>query len=133
MYDEGFYILEVFLTRAQCFIPLQIQDTVDYRVTHVVASKDGTDKALAARKIPGCMLVKSAWLMECFWSMTRRNATPFLMSIVMPGTPHSSPNKRVLKESTVENSSEGSTNDSDDDDDFAAEFEDELMDTSEST
>jgi len=105
------------------------QDTVDYSVTHVVAAKDGTDKALSARKIPGCMLVKSAWLMECFWSMTRRNVIPFLMSTVTPGAArsYSQPVQKVLRESTVENSSEGSTNDSDDDD-FAAEFESELMD-----
>ena len=97
------------------------QDRVDFRVSHVVAAKDGTDKALAARKIPGCMLVKSAWLMECFWSMERRDATPFLMAKVTP--------QNVLRES---NASEGSTNDSDDDDDddFAAEFESELMDMS---
>lgn len=84
---------------------------------------------MSARKIPGCMLVKSAWLMECFWSMTRRNTIPFLMSAVTPGAARSNfqPVQKVLRESTVENSSEGSTNDSDDDD-FAAEFESELMD-----
>eukprot|EP00535_Pseudo-nitzschia_heimii_P006548 CAMPEP_0197176612 /NCGR_PEP_ID=MMETSP1423-20130617/2476_1 /TAXON_ID=476441 /ORGANISM="Pseudo-nitzschia heimii, Strain UNC1101" /LENGTH=763 /DNA_ID=CAMNT_0042626009 /DNA_START=127 /DNA_END=2418 /DNA_ORIENTATION=+ len=109
----------------------QTQDKVDYNVTYVVAAKDGTDKALSARKIPGCMLVKSAWLMECFWSMSRRDATPFLMHKVTPQLPRSSiPSmQNVLRESKIENSSEGSTNDSDDDD-FAAEFENELMDMS---
>jgi hypothetical protein len=34
----------------------------------------------------------------------------------------------ILRQSNIENSSEGSSNDSDDDD-FAADFEDELMDT----
>ncbi len=107
------------------------QDKVDFRVSHVVAAKDGTDKALAARKIPGCRLVKSAWLMECFWSMERRDETPFLMAKVAPGVVTSSSSmarlQNILRES---NASEGSTNDSDDDDDddFAAEFESELMD-----
>lgn len=113
---------------------LQTQDKVDYRCTHVVAAKDGTDKALAARKIPGCRLVKSAWLMECFWSMKPCDAAPFLMHQVTPGVTRnvSKPNTAVLRVSNVENS-EGSTNDSDDDyddDDFAAEFESELMDMS---
>eukprot|EP00531_Pseudo-nitzschia_arenysensis_P009223 CAMPEP_0116129646 /NCGR_PEP_ID=MMETSP0329-20121206/8030_1 /TAXON_ID=697910 /ORGANISM="Pseudo-nitzschia arenysensis, Strain B593" /LENGTH=732 /DNA_ID=CAMNT_0003623917 /DNA_START=42 /DNA_END=2237 /DNA_ORIENTATION=+ len=90
------------------------QDKVDYRVTHVVAAKDGTDKCLSARKMPGCRLVKSAWLMECFWSMKHCDATPFLMQQVTPGVTRSI---KPLRVSNVENSSEGSTNDSDDDDD----------------
>merc|ERR1711935_1173060 len=92
------------------------QDSVDFSVTHVIAAKDGTDKALSARKIPGCMLVKSAWLMECFWSMTRQDATPFLMHKVTPGvkTINIQPMQNVLRESNIENSSDGSTNDSDD-------------------
>ena len=77
------------------------------------------------------MLVKSAWLMECFWSMSRCDVTPFLMHQVTPRLPRSNiPSmQKVLRESKIENSSEGSINDSDDDDDdFAAEFENELMD-----
>ena len=112
---------------------MQIQDTVDLSVTHVIAAKDGTDKALSARKIPGCRLVKSAWLMECFWSMTRRESSPFLMDKVMPGgvvkVNAAKPMPKVLRESNVDNSSDGTTDDSDDDD-FAAEFENELMDMS---
>ena len=77
------------------------------------------------------MLVKSAWLMECFWSMERRDATPFLMHKVTPGVTRTQQPmlQNVLRELNVENSSDGSTNDSDDDD-FAAAFEDELMDMS---
>ena len=74
--------------------------------------------------------MKSPWLMECYWSMTRRNATPFLMCTVTPGVARRNniqqPMQNVLKESNIENSSAGSI----DDDDFAAEFEDELMDMS---
>ena len=108
---------------------MKTQDLVDYNVTHVVAAKDGTDKALAARKIPGCKLVKSGWLMECFWSMTQRDAAPFLLHKVKPGVAKYivQPVQKILRESNIDNSSEGSTNDSDDDD-FAAEFESELMD-----
>jgi hypothetical protein len=67
--------------------------------------------------------------MECYWSMTRRNATPFLICTVTPGVVRSNniqPMQNVLKESNIDNSSAGSI----DDDDFAAEFESELMDMS---
>ena len=121
-------ITRVSRTGIYCF---KTQDKVDYNVTHVVAAKDGTDKALSAKKIPGCKLVKSAWLMECFWSMSRRDEIPFLMHKVVPELARINvPSmQNVLRESNFENSSEGSTNDSDDDD-FAAEFESELMDMS---
>ena len=114
--------MEGSLTHFYVFRILQTQDKVDFRVTHVVAAKDGTDKALSARKIPGCRLVKSAWLMECFWNMDHCDATPFLMHQVTPGVARG---KSVTGISNVENSS-----DDDDDDDFAAEFESELMDMS---
>ena len=94
---------------------------MEYGVTHVVAAKDGTDKAFAARKTPGCVLVKPGWLMECYWSMTCRDVEPFLMG---RGSGEMPP-QNILKESSMENSSEGS-NESDDDD-FAMELEDDLM------
>ena len=80
--------------------------------------------------MPGCKLVKSAWLMECFWSMTLRDATPFLMHKVAPGEVrknYAQTMQNVLKESNFENTSDGSSNDSADED-FMAEFENELMD-----
>jgi len=104
----------------------ETQDAVDYSVTHVVAAKDGTDKALAARRTPGCMLVKSAWLSECYWSLTQRDTNRFLMPNGTGVAQNEPVQNKVLRESNIENSSEGSTDDSDDDD-FAAEFEDELM------
>lgn len=100
---------------------------MDYSVTHVVAAKDGTDKALAARRTPGCMLVKSAWLSECYWSLTQRDVNLFLMPKGTGVAQDQHVQNKILKEANVENSSEGSSDDSDDDD-FAAEFEDELMD-----
>jgi TFIIF-interacting CTD phosphatase-like protein len=42
-------------------------------ITHVIAAKDGTDKILQARRIPGCAVVRISWLMECYWSITRRD------------------------------------------------------------
>jgi hypothetical protein len=96
-------------------------------VTHVVAAKDGSEKAIAARKIPGCVLVKPGWLMESYWSMQQSDVGPYLMARGPSGKFHQqhqeSPSHGVLKESNM--STDGS-NDSDDDD-FAAELEDELM------
>jgi hypothetical protein len=98
----------------------KLLDRVQPGVTHVVAAKDGTDKAIAARKIPGCMLVKASWLVECFWSLTRRDVIPHLMD----------PRRTVIKQQPqmdikMDNSSDGSADS--EDDDLAAEFEDELM------
>lgn len=103
-----------------------LQDTVQLGVTHVIAAKDGTDKALAARKTPRCSLVKAAWLVECYWSMTRRDLIPHLF----PGsrnveTDNSHKPVEPLKETKMEDNS-SSESDSDDDD-LAAEFEAELM------
>jgi RNA polymerase II subunit A-like phosphatase len=101
---------------------LQIQNTVDYSTTHVVAAKDGSEKSMAARMIPGCALVKPGWLMESYWSMSKCDETPFLMG----KGPGELPKKQgVLKELNMENSTDGSTDS--DDDDLAAEFEDEMM------
>ena len=43
-------------------------------VTHIVAARDGSEKIRRARKeCPGCYVVHTAWLMECYWSITRRD------------------------------------------------------------
>jgi RNA polymerase II subunit A-like phosphatase len=102
----------------------QLQDNVDAGVTHVVAAKDGTDKALAARKFPRTVLVKPSWLVECFWSMSRRRSLAHLVSAVSPLPPP--PNAKPLREeSKMENGEKDSS--SSEEDDWAAEFEEELM------
>ena len=40
--------------------------------THVIAARDGTEKIMKARRVPGCAVVRISWLMECYWSITRR-------------------------------------------------------------
>jgi len=91
----------------------QLQKNVDITVTHVVAAKDGTDKAMAARKFAKTVLVKPSWLMECYWSMSRRRSLAHLMT----------PTSRVPapKPSPAEES------DDDEEDDFAAAMEEELL------
>ena len=117
-------------------------DSVQPGVTHVVASKDGTDKAKEARKIPGCLLVKASWLVESYWSMTRRDVRQHLLG----GKPDSAAmiqrlgeheqrmnqirqqlQQRPLKESTADNSATSSS-DGSEDEDLAAELENEMMD-----
>lgn len=120
----------------------QVVDQVGPGVTHVVAAKDGTDKCLAARKTPGCVLVKSSWLVECYWSMTKRDTTthllgqgPALDSLSAPSSDKANSEiiegikeERVTESRPVELDSDGSTGSTDsDDDDFAAELEDEMM------
>lgn len=92
-------------------------------MTHLVAAKDGSDKALAARKIPGCVLVRPAWLVECYCSMTRRDVEPHLMGrgVVDTIRPDSQPMNV--------NSSEGTSDSDSDSDDLGAELEKEMMQT----
>lgn len=87
-------------------------------MTHVVAAKDGTDKAMAARKFAKTVLVKPSWLMECYWSMSRRRSLAHLMTPTwLPSaSPVPAPKPSPAKES-----------DDDEEDDFAAVMEEELL------
>jgi RNA polymerase II subunit A-like phosphatase len=55
-----------------------LRSAVTSHTTHVVAAKDGTNKILTARRVPGCHIVKPTWLMECVWTLTRRDVRPHL-------------------------------------------------------
>lgn len=57
----------------------QLYHTVVPALTHVVAARDGTEKIMQARLIPGCFVVKASWLMESLWSLTRREETAHLL------------------------------------------------------
>ena len=96
---------------------------MEYGVTHVVAAKDGSDKAIKARKIPGCVLVRPGWLVESYWSMSKRDVQPYLMG---QGSAEALPTQAagILKESNIENSTDGSSGSDDDGfaDELAAEF-----------
>ena len=111
-------------------------------VTHVVASKDGTDKAKEARKIPGCLLVKASWLVESYWSMTRQDVRQHLLgekadsaAMLQRLEQHEEKMKQIrqqieqqpLKASTADNSVTSSSDGDSDDDDLAAELENEMM------
>lgn len=66
----------------------KVQSNVSEEVTHVVAANDGTDKILSARKIKGCYVVKPSWLVECYWSMTRRDESTHLLGTAWKMTPN---------------------------------------------
>ena len=67
-----------------------LMSTVTPETTHVVAAKDGTDKILAARRVPGCYIVKPLWLMDCVWTFTRRDVRPYLWPAGVKAPPRSS-------------------------------------------
>ncbi|KAL3797658.1 hypothetical protein HJC23_013490 [Cyclotella cryptica] len=94
-------------------------------VTHVVAKRDNSDKIKRARaEIPGCYIVSPSWLMECYWSISRRDVGPHHMG-AMPEQKHKAEvasNRILLGESEDEKSEED-----DIDDDFADDLENEMM------
>ena len=102
----------------------QIQSNVDITVTHVVAAKDGTDKAMAARKFPKTVLVKPSWLMECYWSMSRCRSLAHLMTQTPAKSTPTSPPKPVAPAPAPAKKEESSD---EEEDDFAAALEEELM------
>jgi RNA polymerase II subunit A-like phosphatase len=119
----------------------RVLPAVTSEATHVVAAKDGTDKTLAARRVPGCAVVRTLWLMECVWSLTRRDEVPHLLGPAprrQPPSANSDPVSpgavpaqvlRPLADSKKENSSASSEDgdDDDEDDEFAAELENEFL------
>ena len=123
-------------------------------VTHVVAGRNGTDKIVAARRVPGCHIVKPLWLMECVWTFSCRNVKPYLWPVLKtaPRTAvKRSPSKPLVHKTIDQSASEttadaGTTStaeessavplndddnndddDDDDDDDLVAELESDLM------
>jgi RNA polymerase II subunit A C-terminal domain phosphatase len=121
-----------------------VQSSVTETVTHVVGHRDGTDKILAARRLgQRCLVVKASWLVECVWSLTRRDETRHLLgpaSVAPPTTmattaasstaPDSgATNHRnvVLKETPMTESTAAESSEDDEmDDDFANDLANEL-------
>ena len=61
----------------------EVFPSVAPEATHVVAARDGSDKIRQARReVPGCYVVHTSWLMECFWSISRRDVRPHHMGPV---------------------------------------------------
>ncbi|KAG7348728.1 hypothetical protein IV203_011325 [Nitzschia inconspicua] len=101
------------------------QDKVDETVTHVVAAKDGSEKATIDRTIPGCLVVRPGWLIESYWSIRKANVQPYLMAQGPAAIPIKNKTSSSLSSNRDENGDDD--DDDDDDDDFALELEDELL------
>lgn len=72
--------------------------------------------------MPGCVVVKPSWLMECVWTITRRDVTPHLLGKSNSISNANSPAEPV--QATAEpTANESSSDDDDDDDDLAAMLE----------
>jgi TFIIF-interacting CTD phosphatase-like protein len=114
-----------------------VENRVVHTTTHVIGARDGTEKIHSARKLfPNCFVVRVSWLMECWWSLTKREENAHLLEPdhnlqkssgancdnQNKGN-NSGPDTRLPKGSAKDKSS---TNESDDDEEDA--FLDELAD-----
>lgn len=111
----------------------EVLPKISDEVTHVVAARDDSEKIKQARReVPGCYIVHTSWLMECFWSFTRRDIRPHHMGPV-PQQPVASnkKNARSKNESSKDYvllfSDSDDEEESDGSDDFAADLEKEMM------
>ncbi|KAL9184452.1 hypothetical protein ACHAXT_002538 [Thalassiosira profunda] len=115
----------------------EILPNVTAEVTHVVAARDNSEKVKQARKeVRGCYIVHTSWLMECYWSLTRRDVQPHHMG-PMPSQKHlqqrlSNATKKEKEKPkggvvVLLDSEEESSDEDDFDDDFAADFEKEML------
>ncbi|KAL3808139.1 hypothetical protein ACHAXA_005738 [Cyclostephanos tholiformis] len=106
----------------------EVLPAVSREVTHIVAAKDQSEKIKHARKnFPGCVIVHTSWLMECFWSLTRRDVKPHHM-----GSLPSQHAKQDTANGTVNgflfgNSSEEESVENDSDDGFVEDLEKEMI------
>ena len=104
-----------------------LPDVTD-KVTHVVARQDGTSKVLKARLVPGCAVVRISWLMECYWSLTRRDLSldnligppPIQKPVKKEGDKNEETGRKVMLLT-------GSDSSESEDEDLAAEFEMDMI------
>lgn len=103
-----------------------ILPNVTEAVTHVVAKRDHSDKIKRARaEIPGCYIVYPSWLMECYWSITRREVEPHHM-----GPLPTEPRRSQVSDTAIllGDSEEGEMEDEGDEgDDFLIDLESEML------
>ena len=108
----------------------KVMTDVNAGTTHVIAARDGTEKTLKARKFPGCAVVRISWLMECWWSITRRELTPNHLIGPPPKATSKTKSSTVIDAAVSEENGNRlllSGSDSSEDEDFAAELEAEFM------
>jgi RNA polymerase II subunit A-like phosphatase len=104
----------------------QVVNNVTSDMTHVIAARDGTDKVIRSRRIPGCVIVRESWLMECYRSISRRDIEKHLLGPkpLPPSEQSTSVTKLLLSGS---DGSEEDEDDDEEDEDFFADFEKKLQ------
>lgn len=107
-----------------------LMPTVCPTLTHVVASADGSEKIAQARRIPGCYIVTSSWLMESLWSLTRRREMDYLLGC--PPLPVAADATLATTSSGVNGAIANTSNSTDDEDVEDDDFADNLWDQDDS-
>ena len=123
----------------------EVLSGITSEVTHVVAARDRSEKIRQARKaVPGCIIVHTSWLMECYWSINRRDVRPHHMgpmptqltkprSAEQNAATDSHSRGKSPKDGTLlllggeEEESDEDESEDEDEDDFAADLEKEMM------
>jgi RNA polymerase II subunit A-like phosphatase len=89
-------------------------------LTYVVAARDGTDKILRARKIPGCAILSVAFLMDCYWKCMKLDIEKYTIGArPKPIDDESAATRRSILLT-------GSDSSEDEDEDFVNAFEKEM-------
>ena len=52
---------------------------VTKKVTHVIAAQVRTQNAFKGSRVQGCAIINVAWLMSCYWSVSKQNVDPYLL------------------------------------------------------
>ncbi len=105
----------------------EVLSDVAQGVTHIVAARDGSSKIHRARKEhPGCYIVHTAWLMESYWSITRRDEISHHMGPLPQQLPTSTA-ATTKKDGLLLGSGDEESDFDEVDDDFAAALENDMM------
>ena len=99
----------------------KIVNDVSDELGYVVAARDGTEKIMRARNVPGCAVVKISWLMECYWSCSPVDIKQHILGrMPLARASHQTDldSKKILL-------SDGS-DEEEEDDDFFNDFEEEM-------
>jgi len=111
---------------------------ISREVTHLVAARDRSEKTKQARtEVPGCYIVHTSWLMECFWSISRRDVRPHHMGPMPSSSQYvkqcanaiskkaNAPSNQHKKDNIIEilDSDEEDSDEDSSEDDFAADLE----------
>jgi len=99
----------------------EIISDITPQLTHVVAARDGTDKIMQSRVIPGCAVVNAKWLWDCYWSISRRDESMYSIGSAQ------NIQKGSIENILISDSDSSESNDSSEDEDTLAAELKEMM------